>query len=257
MLKAYLEESLTVAAHSSWRAANGLFGAAIAGAALIWPGVQKFILRTDWWADAANWLCSFAIYAVVAWIILFILQLIFVAPFQLWRSERSKNATLEAGSQLNDSHRQEVIEHDRKLAARVREIFPEPHKQKLTSDLLNAHAYWDTQSNCLGDAINFLDSAEAHFLDEVLRQRAKEFADAGAELSKFMGYKFFVYPKERRDRPLMFAMQPNLNVDREGNGSVEQQDKYDALTDESDAHVNKMSATYDELIRSFHKQLLA
>jgi hypothetical protein len=198
MLKAYLKESLTVAARSSWRAANGLFGAAIAGAALIWPGVQKFASRADWWADAANWLFSFAIYAVVAWIILFMLQLIFVAPFHLWRIERSKNATLKTDSQLNDSHRREAIEHDRKLAARVREIFPEPQKQKLTSDLLNAHAYWDTQSNYLGDAINFLDSAEAHFLDEVLRQRAKEFADAGDELSKFMGYKFFVYPGRAR-----------------------------------------------------------
>jgi hypothetical protein len=164
---------------------------------------------------------------------------------------------LKPDSQLNDSYRQEVIEHDRQLAARVRETFPERQKQKLTSDLLNAHAYWDTQSNCLSDAIHYLDSAEAHFLDEVLRQRAREFAEAGAELSKFMGYKFFVYPKESRDRPLMFAMQPNLNVDREGNGSVVQQDKYDVLTDELDSHVNKMSATYDELIRAFHKQLLA
>jgi hypothetical protein len=257
MLEAYLKESLTIAARSSWRAANGLFGAAIAGAALIWPGVQQFILRADWWTDAANWLCSFATYAVVAWIILFILQLIFVAPFQLWRNERSKNATVKADSQLNDTRRQGMIEHDRKLSARIREIFPEPQKQKLTSDLLNAHLYWDSQSNCLGEAINFLDSAETHFLDEVLRQRAKQFADAGAELLKFMAYKFFVYPKERLDRPLMFAMQPSLNIDREGDGSVEQQDKYDALTDELDANVNRMSAAYDELIRAFHKQLLA
>jgi TRAP-type C4-dicarboxylate transport system permease small subunit len=96
MLRAYLKESLTVAARSSWRAANGLFGAAIAGAALIWPGVQNFTSRTNWWADAANWLLSFAIYALVAWIILFILQLIFVAPFQLWRSERNLEARLPA-----------------------------------------------------------------------------------------------------------------------------------------------------------------
>jgi hypothetical protein len=71
-----------------------------------------------------------------------------------------------------------------------------------------------------------------------------------------MAYKFFIYPKDRNERPLMFAMQPSWNLDREGNGSAEQQEKYDALTAELDAFVEKMSDAYDALIKAFHERLL-
>jgi TRAP-type C4-dicarboxylate transport system permease small subunit len=109
MLKTYLRECLIRAARSSWKAANGLAGAAIAGVALIWPGIQKFGSRTEWWTDATNWLGSFVIYAGIAWAILFALQFIFVAPFTLWRDERNKNAALTADQSANSSNREEVM----------------------------------------------------------------------------------------------------------------------------------------------------
>ena len=54
---------------------------------------------------------------------------------------------------------------------------------------------------------------------------------------------------------MKFAMQPNLNMDREGSGSPEQIRKYDQLAEQMDSRVTAMSDTYDELIRAFHTQL--
>jgi hypothetical protein len=255
MLYIYFREVFTSAARSSWKAANGIAGAAIAGFGLIWPGIWKFTSRVDWWADATDWIGSFLIYAGIAWIIIFVVHLVFLAPFQLWRVENDRSVALAENGQPSNDRAQKVIEHDRKLAARIREIFPENQKQKLVSDLINEHAYLDVQGNRLGDAVNFLNAAETHFLDDVLENCAKALADAGTELLQFLGLKFFIYPREQRQSPIRYVMQPNWNIDREGSGSEEQMEKYDALTTDLDRKVAEMSARYDQLIKSFHAQL--
>lgn len=255
MFRDYIRGIGANALHSSWRAVNGLAGAAIAGVALIWPGILNLASRSDWWGDPVNWLGSFLLYGATAWIALFTIQFIFLAPFQLWRNERARNINTTS-NEANNRDR-EVVEHDKKLAAEIRELFPESQKQKLCSDLLNQHAYWNAQSHFLIDATHFLASAEAHFLDTVLQRRAKDFVEASDKLLEFIGLKFFIYPSDQRDSPLRFAMQPNWNIDREGNGSPEQMTKYDTLTEQLEASVEKMSLAYDEMIKGFHTQLLA
>jgi hypothetical protein len=249
MLKTYLKRTLGFAASASWKAVNGLAGAALAGFALIWPGVFDFAGTRGIVPNAANWLLSFLIYALVAWSILFAFQLIFIAPYRLWRLAEAKAAKTDA----KDTDDQ--LQHDRVLAAKVRELFPESTKRKLESDLVNDHAYWDTQSLAFADLIDFLDSAEAHFLDMEIRDRAKKLADASAKLLEFMGFKFFIYPHEQRDRPMRSAMQPRLNLDREGDGSDEQIRKYDELTDQLSELTKEMSGAYNDLIRAFHERL--
>jgi hypothetical protein len=256
LLRSYLQGIFVIALRSSWRAANGLGGGALGGVAMIWPGRLEIISVAGLWSQGANWLLSFVLYAIIAWIALFVFNLAFVAPFQLWKVERAQNALQAAKASDRSGREQQIIEHDKKLASQFRSIFPEVQKQKLTADLLAQHAYWSTQGNSLAEVIRFLDSADAHFLNIELQKHVKHFADMSAELLRFMAYKFFVYPKEQTKEPLMFAMQPGLNVDREGDGSLEQDTKYTELESKLDGHVQKMSDSYDELIRAFHVHLL-
>jgi hypothetical protein len=74
-----VEESI----RSSWVAANGLFGAVLAGAAMIWRGVLPLVstdLTSVW-----NWVLSFAIYAVGSWAVLFVASFILIAPYRSWQ----------------------------------------------------------------------------------------------------------------------------------------------------------------------------
>jgi hypothetical protein len=253
LIRDYIRQIWVIALRTSWTAANGLPGAGLGGVALIWPGVQNFFSTKSHLAIALNWLLSFIIYAIVAWIVLFLFQLVISAPYQLWKRERNERPNDQASDPARDLG---VVEHDRKLAARMREIFPEASEGKLVSDLLGQHAYWDTQGDKLNDAIYFLGSVEAHFLIDELRNLADEFVKSGADLLEFMGLKFFVYPKGRIERPLYFAMQPSWNLDREGNGSDEQVRKYDLLAREVESHVAEFSRSYEDLIRAFHRALL-
>jgi hypothetical protein len=254
MLRTYLQRIGKTALQCSWRATNGLAGAALAGVFLIRPGVIAFVQETKWGAQPANWLLSFILYAMIAWTILFFIQLIFFAPYLLYKRDQQWKSEDSARAETN--RQALIVKHDKELASRLREIFPEGEKQVLRSNLLNQHAYWDTQSGKLMQAVLFVESAEAHFLEKEVQKRAKDFAEASGSLLHFMAYKFFVYPQDQRTSPIRFVMQPNLNADRDGDGSVEQDRKYDALTEQLEAHVEQMSDAYDTLIKAFHAQLL-
>ena len=70
------------------------------------------------------------------------------------RIEHEENASdIDARNRRKEG----VIEHDKRAAEMARTIFSEKTKQKLVRDLLNQHAYWDTESNALADVMVFLD----------------------------------------------------------------------------------------------------
>jgi hypothetical protein len=255
LLRSYLREVLLIALQSSWRAANGLAGAALGGCATIWLGRLDVVLDKGLLSQIVNWLLSFVLYAAVAWIVIFIFSVVFVAPFRLWKREHLQNLANAKGDDSN-IRKTEIVDHDRQLASRMRLLFPENRKQKLVEDLSAQHAYWSTQANSLEEAVHFLASAEACFLTVDLQKLANRFVETSGELLEFVAYKFFVYPKSQIKEPLMFAMQPGLNIDREGDGSLEQQEKYEKLVKELDERVQKMSESYNELIRAFHIHLL-
>src|ERR1700731_1056093 len=93
MIHDYLKGLLGLALRSSWKAANGLEGAALAGAAMIWRGTWPIFGEHNPWEQAANWFLSFTLYAVIAWACLFFCRLAVTAPFQLWKRDRRVTAS--------------------------------------------------------------------------------------------------------------------------------------------------------------------
>jgi hypothetical protein len=83
----YIQSLIEESIRSSWAAANGLLGAALGGAAMIWRGVLPLV-STDL-TNVSNWVLSFAIYAIGSWIVLFIANLILIAPYRSWQKSNS------------------------------------------------------------------------------------------------------------------------------------------------------------------------
>jgi hypothetical protein len=59
MLAKYFWNLVLLAWVSSWRAANGLEGAVLAGILMVWPGVLTFVSGDTRWDKASNWAISF------------------------------------------------------------------------------------------------------------------------------------------------------------------------------------------------------
>lgn len=91
----YTRDLANESIRASWIAANGLFGAVLAGAAMIWRGVLPLV-STDL-TSVPNWVLSFVIYASGSWVVLFIATLTLVAPYRLWSTERTGRLKAEAG----------------------------------------------------------------------------------------------------------------------------------------------------------------
>jgi hypothetical protein len=95
MLREYLTALIGHAKKASWAAANGIEGAVIAGGIMIWRGLLPILSGTDSLSQATNWMASFLLYAIFAWGLLFIVRIVLIAPFQLWKADREARMKIE------------------------------------------------------------------------------------------------------------------------------------------------------------------
>jgi hypothetical protein len=129
MFRKCLRELFMLSRRSSWAATNGVPGAALAGMATIWHGVLLTIPGEGTLISSLNWLASFLLYATIAWVILFIIQTIFVAPFQLWNEQCTKIHVLESEKDNDASRIREIEAHVAQTAA-LHDLVEEMSRQR-------------------------------------------------------------------------------------------------------------------------------
>ena len=111
MFGRYFRELIRLAWKSSWAAANGIEGAALAGFATAWFGPLTIIPGKGILA-ALNWLLSYLLYVIPALVLIFVIRVIFIAPFQLWKSRADFSDVIRAN-----------------VYARLAAIDPEPRRE--------------------------------------------------------------------------------------------------------------------------------
>lgn len=110
----YIQSLIEESIRSSWVAANGLFGAALAGAAMIWRGILPLV-STDL-TSVSNWVLSFVIYAIGSWIVLFIASLILIAPYRSWQ-KATQRGNAEHAARLNAEAQLDIKDKKRHVKA--------------------------------------------------------------------------------------------------------------------------------------------
>jgi hypothetical protein len=95
MLKTYFLLLSKSACKSSWTAANGIEGAAIVGVITMWRGNISIISGSGPSIEAVNWALSFILYAAASFVLLFLIRIIFVSPFLIWKVEREARIAAE------------------------------------------------------------------------------------------------------------------------------------------------------------------
>jgi len=141
---------------------------------------------------------------------------------------------------------QEVL-HDKEIFSKVNEIMTEEQIVAFIYNLENDHSYYFEEATRVIQFARFLAATGNQFLTQPLSERVQDFIKASNELGEFLGHKFFVFPKEQTGQNLRLCMVPRLNMDREGDGSLEQSRKYDALTDELEVLSRKLIQQYRAL----------
>lgn len=163
--------------------------------------------------------------------------------------ELSQNIVFRARKQ------QEVL-HDKEIFSEVNEIMPEEQVVDFINNLINDHSYYSHEAARITLFARFLATTGSQFLTQPLSERARDFIKTSDELSEFLTYKFFVFPEGQIEPNMRHCMVPGLNMDREGDGSPEQSQQYDALTNELEALSSKFMQHYRALRASVKSALV-
>ena len=94
------------------------------------------------------------------------------------------------------------------------------------------HSYYmDKRGQVEGFAF-FLASTSNRFMTLSVAKAVERFIAAWSKAENFLSYKFDVFPNNQAEPPFRLCMTPGLNMNREGDGSTEQVERYNELTSE-------------------------
>ena len=137
--------------------------------------------------------------------------------------------------------------HDLEVFREARLILSDQKIEDFVGNLQCDHAYHMDKCSQIDKFARYLASTSNQFLTSSISQAAERFLVAWNEAGSFLSYKFYVFPNGQTEPPLRLCMTPGLNMDREGNGSPEQVEKYDELTTKLEQLTEKLIAEYRAL----------
>ena len=135
----------------------------------------------------------------------------------------------------------------REILREARLILSDEQIEDYVETLQCDHAYYMDKSSRIDKFARYLASTSNQFLTPSIHEATGRFLVAWREAGSFLSYKFFVFPNRQTEPPFRLCMTPALNMDREGNGSPEQVDKYDGLTSDLEQLTEKLIAEYRAL----------
>lgn len=157
--------------------------------------------------------------------------------------------------QHRDRKQQEVF-HDKQIFSKANKILTEEQVVDIIETLENDHSYYFNEAARLSRYSRFLAATSNRFLDEPLTKRVRNFVTASDELGTFLSSKFFVFPKGQTGPNTRLCMSPGLNMDRDGDGSREQSQKYEVLTSDLEMLTRNFMQRYLDLRTSVKTTLV-
>ena len=156
---------------------------------------------------------------------------------------------LSLSTELRARKQQEVL-HDKEIFLKANKILTEEQVVEFIETLESDHSYYFDEAARLSRFARFLAATSNQFLTEPITERVRDFIRAFNELGEFLSYKFYVFPKGQTGPNTRLCMTPGLNMDREGDGSPEQAQKYEALTNQLEVLSRKVKQHYSALRKS-------
>ena len=119
----------------------------------------------------------------------------------------------------------------------------------------NDHSYHMEDTQKIESYCQFLAGDDNQFLNTELEPVIQDFLKTSLKIFEFTAYKFHIFPSRQTGGNPRLCLAPNLNIDREGDGSLEQMKKYDRLTTELESLIDELREKY-RIVRSVIKSTL-
>jgi hypothetical protein len=158
-------------------------------------------------------------------------------------------------NQLRDrltSERAHDIEIFKKLDLALAEAQVRDFVELLQTD----HSYWLHAAGAFHKFERMCARTENQYLTDAVSAAITRFSGSWGVLGGFIAQKFFVYPRSQTAENIRLCMTPELNMDRDGTGALEQSRKYDELSAQLDDHCSRLLGEYNSYRSQVKRQLL-
>lgn len=153
---------------------------------------------------------------------------------------RDVSVTIGSGT----SEEGDQVGHDRRVFreghAIVDHAFLDPVLKNIGAD----HSHYMSETMRLESFVRFLRSPDSRFISTTIRQEAEALGSVIGELLAFLATHFFVYPQNQARDDTRFCMYPSLNIDRDGDGTNDQDEKYELFTTQLIAKLDAVEHAY-------------
>lgn len=151
------------------------------------------------------------------------------------------------GRDYGDAAKQE---HDIRIFNQSKGLISEQEIINFLSNLYGSHSYRLQDFVRIADYAEFHKKPENEYIHEELKSSALKMSNAILNLVRWCSYQFFVHPRHQRGDNSWCHMQPRLNVDLEGAGSIESMKQYDDLAEELNTLIEDVELSYKEYRRT-------
>ncbi|WP_143594091.1 hypothetical protein [Synechococcus sp. BO 8801] len=146
--------------------------------------------------------------------------------------------------------------HDLEIFREARRILNDQQIEDFVTVLQCDHAYCMDMYSQVNDFARFLAQTSNRLLTPSIATASEKYLVAWREARSFLVDNFFVHPNNQTEPPLRLCMDPRLNMDREGDGSTEQNEEYDHLTSELQRISDQLIVEYRTLRNEFKNVLV-
>lgn len=147
-------------------------------------------------------------------------------------------------------------QHDVAIFQKANALLTEEQLSDFLHNLKADHSCYTDTADKLDNFLQFLAATSNQFLTPQLASEANELQLAWKDLGHFISNKFYIFPNNQTEPPFRLCMAPYLNMDRDGNGSLEQILKYDKLIAELDELSGKLDSCYRRFRATIKNELV-
>jgi hypothetical protein len=116
-------------------------------------------------------------------------------------------------------------------------------------------SYWHSQIEPLEHFCHEFSQTSSQFLLADLQSCLNDLLGAVFSLRQYTALNFFVYPRNQPSGDVRLCLYPDLNVDRDGSGTIEEMDRYETHRDGLDQICKNVREMYDAFRTAVKRRL--
>ena len=169
---------------------------------------------------------------------------------------RNEHIQWEASRDPKERKADEIRRHDEEVFQMSDSILTEESLNYFLDNLHSDNSYLSSSGTKIIDFCDFFAFVKNEFIETTVSDLQVRFVNELILLKTFIATHFFYYPDKQHSEDSQYCLYPNLNVDRQGDGTEESMNRYLKFQIQLSRQLEDVSSAYKEYRRAIKTYLL-